>query len=320
VIVEIRAQSDGAAIGNPISMPTATSGANKMLTLSGTGDSEGGLALSGDGRYLTLGGYVASVGTLSVKGTAATTNPRVVARIDAAVPANIDTSTTLGVIAFTKDNFRSVVTNDGTQFWAAGNGDKGPNKGVFYSSPIGATATTTQIVVDSGSTRNCQIANGQLFCTAANTPFNNVFQVGTNLPTTLQPVSALVSTPGMPTTDSTVSPFAFAWVGNVLYVADDRAPPTGGVQKWTFNGSSWTLSGTFSAGLTTTGAVGLTADNSGGSTVLIVTSKATATTSPNTILRYVDDGISDPASATATVLMTAPTNTFYRGVALVPHL
>ncbi|HXI55714.1 MAG TPA: hypothetical protein VNO55_06625, partial [Polyangia bacterium] len=320
VIVEIRAQSDGATIGNPISMPIATSGANKMLTLSGTGDSEGGLALSGDGRYLTLGGYVASVGTLSVKGTAATTNPRVVARIDAAVPANVDTSTTLGVIAFTKDNFRSVVTNDGTQFWAAGNGDKGPNKGVFYSSPIGATATTTQIVVDSGSTRDCEIANGQLFCTAANTPFNNVFQVGTNLPTTLQPLSALVSTPGMPTTDSTVSPFAFAWVGNVLYVADERAPPTGGVQKWTFNGSSWTLSGTFNVGLpATTGAVGLTADNSGGSTVLIVTSKATATTSPNTILRYVDDGIVDPASATATLLSTAPANTFYRGVALVPH-
>src|SRR5262249_57285590 len=46
-----------------VPMPTATNGANRRLTVSGTATSEGALALSMDGRYLSLGGYDADPGT-----------------------------------------------------------------------------------------------------------------------------------------------------------------------------------------------------------------------------------------------------------------
>src|SRR4051794_22318651 len=53
----------------------------RRLTLSGTTTSEGALARSADGRYLTLAGYDADVGTPSVSTTSTATVNRIVERI-----------------------------------------------------------------------------------------------------------------------------------------------------------------------------------------------------------------------------------------------
>src|SRR5687768_16254941 len=52
-----------------ISLPTTASGSNQPLTLLGTATTEGFLALSSNGQYLTLGGYGIGPGTTAVPQT-----------------------------------------------------------------------------------------------------------------------------------------------------------------------------------------------------------------------------------------------------------
>ncbi len=54
------------ALVQTIPLPTGVAGANRRLTMSGSAASEGALALSADGRYLTLAGYDADPGTAGV--------------------------------------------------------------------------------------------------------------------------------------------------------------------------------------------------------------------------------------------------------------
>ena len=65
-----------------IAMPTAVSGNNRRLTNSGTATSEGALTLSTDGRFLSLMGYNAALGTSNVPTTASSVNNRVVGLVD----------------------------------------------------------------------------------------------------------------------------------------------------------------------------------------------------------------------------------------------
>ena len=77
-----------------IALPTTASGSQLRLTDSGSAASDGYLNLSADGKYLTLPGYSAAVGTASVASTLTTGGSavvRVVGEIDS--QGNIDTST-----------------------------------------------------------------------------------------------------------------------------------------------------------------------------------------------------------------------------------
>jgi hypothetical protein len=105
-------------VGTPIPLPTAQSGSNAPLTMSGTASSEGSLELSANGQYLTVAGYDATPGTASV--ASSTTIPRVAGRIDGA--GNIDTSTVLKLGSFSGNNVRGAITNDGSEFWVTGAG------------------------------------------------------------------------------------------------------------------------------------------------------------------------------------------------------
>lgn len=116
-----------------IAMPTAGSGANRQLTMSGSATSAGALALSSDGHYLTLGGYDAAPGTANV---ASSSVSRVVARVDG--NGGVDTSTTI-TDAFSGNNVRAAVTDDGSRFWVVG-----ANSGVRLST-LGSSGTSTQI-------------------------------------------------------------------------------------------------------------------------------------------------------------------------------
>ncbi len=87
--------------------PPPASGAMQPFTMAGSATSEGGLALSASGHYLTAAGYATPPGTASVASTTAATVFRSAARIDAA--GNVDTSTSFST-AESGYNARSAVS------------------------------------------------------------------------------------------------------------------------------------------------------------------------------------------------------------------
>ena len=98
-----------------------------------------------------------------------------------------------------------------------------------------------------------------------------------------------------------------------LYVADDRATTNGGgIQKWTFDGTIWTLANTFEPP-GTVGARGLTGRIFSGTAVALFATTAESTA--NRLMTMIDDGTSSPAF---TVLATAPAKTVFRGVDFSP--
>jgi len=296
------------AVLSTLSLPTLVNGANQPCTLAGTAASEGGLTRSADGAWLALAAYAASPGIANVSSSTSGTINRVVCRINAA--GNVDSSSRLNT-AFSSTNVRSATTSDGSAFWVSGG-----SGGVWYL-PLGTTGGT-QILTNPSNMRWVGIANSQLYGDSGSTNFTSVLQIGNGLPTTAGQTTTLL--PGLPSTGA--SPYGFvlfdvnsAVVGlDLLYIADDRAVPTGGIQKWTFDGTTWTLVTTFNSGLTAS-VRGLAAyRQSDGSIALFAT---TTETSVNRIVRFFDDFVNQ--SPTATVLATSPTNMLFRGVAISPH-
>lgn len=330
VLIEERFASDGAMItrtaprSNPILLPS-TGTSPTPLTLSGSADSDGALARSANGHFVTMGGYPVVAGTAKAASTGSTN--RVIAWIDAS--GKVDTSTMVGTTAFAANNLRSVVSNDGNEFWASGSGSS-TTQGVFFASPSGAT-TSVLIESASGSTRVCEIAFGQLLCD--NTKGNaGIFTVGSNLPTTGTATTTSLTLGTTPDTNASYYAFIFMdLVGNdgipdTLYVADDRTTAPGGIQKWTGSGfgSTWTMAWNSIAAAGTTGVRGLTGYSSSAGVVLIATTQITSpnpnSTISNAIIRLVDTGTT-PTAANVTTLVAAPATgaVVYRGVALAPQ-
>ncbi|MDI7267661.1 MAG: hypothetical protein QME96_06675 [Myxococcota bacterium] len=284
-----------------VPLPTAVSGTNQPLTLSGSATSEGNLTLAATGAFLALAGYAAEPGVAGIAATTASAVNRVVARVN--VDFGVDTSTRFAT-AFSGGNVRGAATSDGSAFWATGSAS-----GTWYI-PFGTTGGA-RILATPGNARFVHVYAGQLYGSSGSGTFTNVFTIGAGLPTTAGQTAT--SLPGMPT--SSASPYAFALLDrnpvvpgvDTLYVADDRSAASGGgVQKWTFDGTTWTLAATFTGGLTV-GFRGLAALVTGADVTLVATSTAT----PSALLLMVDDGSPTPA---ATTLAAAAANTAYRGV------
>ena len=290
------------ALVQSIALPTSAVDANRRLTLSGTATSEGALALSADGRYLSLGGFDADPGTLTVASTTAAATNRVVARVDG--DGVVDSSTAISD-AFSGADIRGAVTDDGNRFWAVGG-----NGGVRLA-PLGSPGTTTQI--NSAAPTNLRVAGisgGQLQVSTGSAP-TGVYTVGSGLPTTGGQIPAPLAAspspygfvaldrdPGVPGVDS-------------LYVADDSA--SGGIVKFSFDGTTWTTRGSFRPG----GAAvrGLTGAVTASGVTLFATTSATA----NQLVMVSDSaGFDAPITATSTTLQDAAPNTVFRGVAFAP--
>jgi hypothetical protein len=285
-----------------IALPTAASGSNRRLVNSGSATSEAFLTRSVDGRYLTLGGYDAAVGTASVVSTTAAANPRVIGRVD--LNGNVDTTTAL-TDAYSGNNIRSVTSIDGSQFFTGGTASTG---GGVRNASFGGT-TSTQLSTSVTNVRVVNIANGQLYTSSASGAFQGVATVGSGIPTTSGQTIAML--PGMPTASGPSAYDYFFANSNTLYVADDRATASGGgLQKWTFNAGVWSLAYTLNSGLTA-GLRGLTGVVNGGvATFYATTADATA----NKLVTVTDGG---SASAFST-LATASANTAFRGVDFAP--
>ena len=284
-----------------IAMPTAVAGSNLILTQNGNSTSEGFLHLSVNGSYLTLGGYNAIPGTLAVAGTS-TTGATPVLRVLGLVDALGNVNTTNGTEAFSGGNIRSTATVDGTYFYAAGS-----VTGVRYQLAGALPSSSVQLATTPTNERVVNVFNGQLYITSASGAFQGVCSVGTGLPSTSGQTQAVL--PGFPTIAGP-SPYDFAVSpdGNTIYLADDRALPNGGIQKWTQSGGTWTLTSTLNTGLTV-GCRGICVNWLNAAGVQIF-----ATTTGNQIVTAIDAGV----VTFSVVVATAGTNNIFRGISFAP--
>lgn len=304
--------SNGALVGAPLALPTAVSGANKQLTLSGLATVEGQLSRSADGRYLVIAGYAAPPGAKDISTSSATTYNRVIGRIDAFNNINTATATT----AYSGSAVRGATSTDGTAMWIS------TDVGVGYTI-VNATAPPTVLstvitraidVFGTGNARQLYVSSSS----SSGSSYLGINSVGSGTPTSTATVSRL---PGF--TDAN-NPSAVGFVGfdrdgngsiDQLYVADDRTSG-GGLQRWRLNGSTWMLEGTISTGIGSGAryAAGFVFGNT--ASVLVTTSEGFGI-APR-ILLLTDTGGST-AGVTSKLLTTAATNTTYRGIALAPH-
>lgn len=293
---------------------TPTLPGNRRFTISGTNVGEGALNRSANGQYLTLAGYDADVGRADVGNTTSTVVNRVVARVDAA--GLVDTTTVM-TDAYTFGTIRSAVTDDGSRFWTGGFGgtlvSNGPTTGGTRYVTYGSTGSSTRISEAPNSTRVVSIYNNQLYVTGSSDPNRGVNAVGTGLPTT----------PGQPTTrlpnaSSSTDPYAFVFFDrttaisgvDTLYVADQNT--TIGLQKYSFDGTNWTLRGSVPGSFT-----GVTGIMSGTTQVDLYATRGTGPA--NELVKIVDTAAFNATiTATPTVLAVAPANTAFRGLAFAP--
>ena len=314
--------------GSAVSTLAIPSTGVNSFVYSGTATSEGFLTMSANGQYMTIAGYNALAGATVVAQQSATV-PRSIGRIDWAA-GTVDTSTRLNNLG-QPGNPRSSVSNNGTDFWMSTSA-----AGEWYASPLG-TSTGTQI--SSAAPSNLRVSNifaGQLFASTGSGP-QGIYSIGAGLPTAglVAPVSVLdTSSTSIVSPSAPASPYDFLLFnlsgsgaiqnGTVAYVADDRSiANNGGIQRWNYNGSSWTLAyilgtGTIAAGTTSTvGARGLAGEVDGAGVVTLFATTAESTV--NRLLR-IDDNLANinNGGATFTTLATAATNTAFRGVEYIP--
>ena len=292
-----------------IAMPTTVSGTNRILTESGTATSDGGLELSTNGQYLTVTGYDAALGTAAVVSTASATFNRIVALINAA--GTVNTCTRISD-AYSGNNIRCAATVDGSVFWTSGASSAIRYLPFNNASPY----TTTSISTTPATTRQLEIYSNQLYITSAsgsNIGINSVTGgLATSGPQTVSILPGLSSgTPGNAYNfiffdmDPSVSGY------DLLYVADN----TGGLYKFSFDGTNWTARGSANAILT--GITGYI--NCSGQPVLYVTA---GTSANNTIVSYTDNAaynanISGSFSAT---IVAAGANKVFRGLKFTPAM
>ncbi len=301
VFVEER-RVDGTLVST-VALPTAASGAMQPFTMAGSASSEGGLALSSTGHYLTAAGYATPPGTASVASTTDATVFRLAARID--VAGDVDTTTSFST-AESGSNARSAVSLDGAGIWIAGSND------VWYGLFGAATQSGTTVLTTPANVRWLAIFGGQLYGSSGSSGFTDVFTIGSGLPVTVNQTATPL--PGLPTTGA--SPYGFVFfdlaagvAGNdTLYLADDVA----GLQKWTFDGSSWSQVGTLNLP-SPVGFRGVAGFAAAGTVTLMA---STAESGTDRLVVFVDDGGSTPVG---TPVATSPVNTMFRGLALSPH-
>lgn len=289
-----------------IALPTTDNGNVRAFTNSGTATSDN-ITRSVDGRYLLLTGYNATPGTAGIVTSAVATNNRLVARI--AADGTVDTNTRISD-AFSGSNIRSAVSTDGSAFYVSGG-----NSGIRYV-PFGNAGPTTAL--STGAVVNFRIlgiAGGNLYASSATNANYGLNQIGTGLPTAAG--AAVTLLPGFPAA-SGPSPYGFYFADltptvpgvDVVYLADETA--TGGIQKWSLVGGTWTLNGTIGGatallrGLTgsrTSTGVQLVASGGGG------------------LYAVVDEAGYNAAPSLASLpapFVALPTNVAFRGVAFTP--
>jgi hypothetical protein len=300
-------------------LPVVTSGGNRRFSQSGTATTEGYLSLSEIGNYLVLGGYDEAIGTA---GVSTSTVDGVIAKVDKNRLVNTaNTFLRTSTNAYTAANFRSVTSKTGQQFWTSGDGTS-TTGGIFYY--LEGTGMIGQLSNTIFNTRAARIFDEKLYV-SANSGTIRLGQLGATGPPTT-PGQTITNLTGLPT--ATHDPMEFFLLdadpnvtGNdLLYFASLTTNP--GIYKYSFDGTTWTARGSL-----TSPCQGLTARfNCSGGVDLFIT-KATIG-KPTQLFKFTDNaaynatitsnGMALSNGVVGTLLVTAPTNTAFGGVAFSP--
>jgi hypothetical protein len=296
---------------------TPGGGAQLALTQGGTAAGEGGLTRSLDSQYMAVAGYNSAPGGLT-NGTG-NTEARSVGLLNLSTGV-VDTSpsyATGGSESPTNGANRNAYTTNGTNIWCANS-----TGGIRY---LTATGTTSTALTTTANERRVYVYNNgagdQLYTSRMSAGIDGVATVGTPPPPTsgTQTVTLL---PGMPTATNSIYDYFFA-DANTLYVVDDRATASGGLEKWTFNGSTWTMVYNKAANGGTTGLKSLAGMVDASGNVVLFASQVG--TGANNLFGYTDT-LSNTLAASVTENLLTSTAAFggiaadwnLRGVAIAP--
>jgi hypothetical protein len=289
------------------------SGNENKLTNTGNSQGEGMLTLSANGQYLLTAGYNAAAGTAAVASTTAAATPRTVARIDGNQTVDISTALTN---TYSGGNIRSAASLDGTTFFLSGSA-----AGVRYAA-LGATASSN-ISTTIASPRVMRVYRNRVYFSTSSTSGGAIPGIyALDVPTNT--ASGQTATSFIPTSGANgASPYGFILLDrdpnvpgfDAAYVADDGiGSAAGGIQKWSFDGTTWTKRGSIgSAYRGLTGTV-----NPNGSVTLYATTNTSA--GGNDLVTVTDTSPYNtaPSTTAVSVIATAASNAAFRGVDFAP--
>jgi hypothetical protein len=274
------------------SIPLATTGTG-ALTATGNSSTEGIISPSQDGTKLVFTGYRVNVGTASPTNTAI---PKVIGTVDLAGVPDLSTAFTDGGT----NAVRSATTVNGSNYYVATAGAVR-----YVATPSGAATST---VIDARNSRQVNLFGNVLWASNGSTAITGKVQTYGTLPTSTTTATPVVS---LLTTDAVNGFVALdldAGVAGVdtLYVLSTVETL---LRKYTFNGTSWTATGSVAST-----AADLTAVANGTNVDLYLTTGAA--------LQSLTDasGFGGTLTATPTSIATAGANTAFRGIGvLVPE-
>jgi hypothetical protein len=292
VVLERRNSTTGDLVST-ISMPAEPTAEAHRLVLTGS-YAEGSLSRSADGRYVSLAGYDARPGLSSVASDDRVA--RVVAQVDGL--GSLDTSTVVG--PFQRRAVYTAASLDGSSFWMGGTGlslrrvpyESGPASEVSPSTPDAVAVVP---------------AGGRLWFSTQDGESSGVYSVEDTATGTQ--ASSLVAEVGSPSGVVALDLDATVPGVDTLYVSDTTAD-TGGIRKFSFDGTTWTARGSYrphgESALGLAGAVG-----SDGTVTLVATTAPTlADRAGGSLVRVTDTaGHDEPIAATDRLLATAPAGT-----------
>ena len=279
----------------PDSGPTSLVAIGPTVTVTPSSVTGNGLSRSANGRFLVLGAYNTNLSfAADLQSANAVTVPRGIALIDdqAQYTMAISSGST------SSGNFWRGAAADGTNnYWGFSR-----TSSSYY---FGFEVPGLVIQSDWSNLRSMAIFSGRLYGVSAVTAKTGVMRFA-GLPTATETVEVVINTGSNFSSDCEVSPD-----GNLIYVADAEAPATGGgIQRWQFDGSTWSLAYTLSDNLPG-GAYYVTADFSGANPVVYA---VTTDQDNNQIVRISDTG----SGSTGTVVAYAGANQNFRGLRLGP--
>jgi hypothetical protein len=272
-----------------IPMPQASTRptSNPFHLMDSSASSDGQLTRSTNGAIIEIPGYNGIPTDAGVVSSNASAVSRTIGTVDNT--GAVDTSRSLNMLS--GNNFRSVISGDGSAFWAAG------QPGIVYVS--GGTVTS----LCASNTRCLNISSGQLFY-STQSGINGIYVLGAGLPTSGTPPVNLVI--DLTANGGNPEAFQFNLTANTCYIADSRSSK-GGVFKYTYNGSGWVSNYLFSV---SGGAFGLAVDWSGANPVIYAT-----TADGKNLITITDTG----SGTTPTTLATVDGSTkYFHGVAFAP--
>ena len=272
------------------SIPVTTTGAS-ALTAIGNSTTEGIVSRSQDGTKLVFGGYRADAGTASP-------NVAAINKVVGTVGGSGVVDTSVAVTGLATAVPRSATTVDSTTYYL------GTSTNVYYVATPGPASTAT--VIDARNSRQVNLADSVLYASNGSTAITGKVQSYGTLPTGVTaatPIVTLLSADavnGFATFDLDAT---VAGVDTIYALVTTQSQ----LQKWTFNGTSWSQNGSLSST-----AANLTGFNVGPAVTLYLTTASA--------LQTVVDASGFGVNITGTIspLATAGTNTAFRGVGILP--